>query len=116
MANEEQTPMATIFGFAEKYLKRPLTQVERQVLEAFAQDKPLDMSRAAQQSVDQARQRATELMQSDGLRTRQIIDQLAGSAAAGKADPQARELVLRQLLAAAESEEPLSVSPPGPAW
>ncbi|MDS9876034.1 hypothetical protein RMI40_14370 [Pseudomonas protegens] len=113
MANEEQTPMATIFGFAEKYLKRPLTQVERQVLEAFAQDKPLDMSRAAQQSVDQARQRATELMQSDGLRTRQIIDQLAGSAAAGKADPQARELVLRQLLAAAESEEPLSVSPPG---
>ena len=31
MANEEQTPMATIFGFAEKYLKRPLTQVERQV-------------------------------------------------------------------------------------
>ena len=79
MANEEQTPMATIFGFAEKYLKRPLTQVERQVLEAFAQDKPLDMSRAAQQSVDQARQRATELMQSDGLRTRQIIDQLAGS-------------------------------------
>ncbi|MCE4056135.1 hypothetical protein [Pseudomonas sp. Au-Pse12] len=111
MANEEQTPMATILLFAEKYLNRPLTQVERQVLEAFAQDKPLDMSRSAQQSVDQARQRATELIQADEQRTRKIIEQLSG-AGVGKADPQARELVLRQLLAAAESQAAASTPPP----
>lgn len=111
MANEEQTPMATILLFAEKYLNRPLTQVERQVLEAFAQDKPLDMSRSAQQSVDQARQRATELIQADEQRTRKIIEQLSG-AGVGKADPQARELVLRQLLAAAESQAAASPPPP----
>lgn len=111
MANEELTPMATILLFAEKYLKRPLTQVERQVLEAFAQDKPLDMSKSAQQSVDQARQRAAELIQADEQRTRKIIEQLSG-AGAGKADPQARELVLRQLLAAAESQVAAANPPP----
>lgn len=111
MANEEQPPMATILLFAEKYLNRPLTQVERQVLEAFAQDKPLDMSKSAQQSVDQARQRAAELIQADEQRTRKIIEQLSG-AGAGKADPQARELVLRQLLAAAESQAAAATPPP----
>lgn len=111
MANEEQTPMATILLFAERYLKRPLTQVERQVLEAFVQDKPLDMSKSAQQSVDQARQRAAELIQADEQRTRNIIEQLSGFGV-GKADPQARELVLRQLLAAAESQAAASTSAP----
>lgn len=111
MANEEQTPMATILLFAERYLKRPLTQVERQVLEAFVQDKPLDMSKSAQQSVDQARQRAAELIQADEQRTRNIIEQLSGFGV-GRADPQARELVLRQLLAAAESQAAASTSAP----
>lgn len=111
MANEEQTPMATILLFAERYLRRPLTQVERQVLEAFVQDKPLDMSKSAQQSVDQARQRAAELIQADEQRTRNIIEQLSGFGV-GKADPQARELVLRQLLAAAESQAAASTSAP----
>ncbi|MDP9516517.1 hypothetical protein [Pseudomonas protegens] len=103
MANEEQTPMATILLFAEKYLNRPLTQVERQVLEAFVQDKPLDMSKSAQQSVDQARQRAVELIEADEQRTRKIIEQLSG-VGVDRADPQARELVLRQLQAVAESQ------------
>ncbi|MHC5787392.1 hypothetical protein ACYT86_15380 [Pseudomonas idahonensis] len=95
--------MATILLFAEKYLNRPLTQVERQVLEAFVQDKPLDMSKSAQQSVDQARQRAVELIEADEQRTRKIIEQLSG-VGVDRADPQARELVLRQLQAVAESQ------------
>ncbi|WOE79811.1 hypothetical protein RZO07_00900 [Pseudomonas protegens] len=111
MANEEQTPMATILLFAEKYLNRPLTQVERQVLEAFVQNKPLDMSKSAQQSVDQARQRAVELIEADEQRTRKIIEQLSG-AGAGKAYPQARELVLRQLLAAAEHQSAAATPAP----
>ena len=111
MANEEQTPMATILLFAEKYLNRPLNQHERQLLQAFAQDKPLDMSKSAQQSVDLARRRATELIEADQQHARKIIEQLSG-AGAGKADSQARELVLRQLLAAAESQAAASNPPP----
>lgn len=111
MANEEQTPMATILLFAEKYLNRPLTQVERQVLEAFVQDKPLDMSKSAQQSVDQARQRAVELIEADEQRTRKIIEQLSG-VGVDRADPQARELVLRQLQAVAESQAAAATAAP----
>ncbi|KAF0864801.1 hypothetical protein [Pseudomonas sp. LD120] len=114
MANEDPQAVATILSFAETYLKRPLTVVERQVLEAFVQDQPLDMSRSAQQSVDQARQRATELMQADEQRTRQIIEQLSG-AGVGKADPQARERALRQLLAAAEAQAAVTPAPTGAA-
>ncbi|WP_248765683.1 hypothetical protein [Pseudomonas protegens] len=111
MANEEQTPMATILLFAEKYLNRPLNQHERQLLQAFAQDKPLDMSKSAQQSVDLARRRATELIEADQQHARKIIEQLSG-AGAGKADSQARELVLRQLLAAAESQAAAATAAP----
>ncbi|BCT30680.1 hypothetical protein [Pseudomonas protegens] len=112
MANEDPKALATILGFAEHYLQRPLTVVERQVLEAFIQNKSLDLAQGARQSVDQARQRASALMQADEQRTRQIIDQLSGAGATGKADPQVRELVLRQLLAAAEAENSNPALPP----
>ncbi|NBF07084.1 hypothetical protein [Pseudomonas sp. Fl4BN1] len=115
MANEAPNAIATILSFAEAYLKRPLTMVERQVLEAFVQNKPLDLSQASQQSVDQARQRAMELIRNDEQRTRQVIDQVAGPEAASQNNPQARELVLQQLLAAAGSLAQAPAAPPPPA-
>lgn len=113
MANEDPNALAMIQRFAESYLNRPLTQVERQVLEAFVQDKPLDLSQGAQQSVEQARKRAMEQIRSDTQRTRSILDQVVGPRAADKADPQARELVLSQLLAAIEAQG--QAAPPAPA-
>ncbi|MCO7573513.1 hypothetical protein NJH78_26330 [Pseudomonas chlororaphis] len=111
MANEEQTPMAAILLFAEKYLNRPLNDLERQALQAFVQDQPLDMAKSAQQSVDQARQRAVEMIEADQQRTRKIIEQLSG-VGVDRADPQARELLLRQLQAAAESQAAAATAAP----
>ena len=113
MANEDPNALAMIQRFAESYLNRPLTQVERQVLEAFVQDKPLDLSQGAQQCVEQARKRAMEQIRSDTQRTRSILDQVVGPRAADKADPQARELVLSQLLAAIEAQGQ-AAAPPAP--
>ena len=70
------------------------------MLDAFIRDKPLDFSQNAQQSIEQARKRAMELIQSDSRRTRSILDQVTSPRATDRADPQARELVLSQLLAA----------------
>ncbi|MBC2659444.1 hypothetical protein H7A76_28725 [Pseudomonas sp. MSSRFD41] len=112
MANEDLDPLATIQRFAEAYLNRPLTQVESQVLDAFVRDKPLDFSVSAQQSVEQARRRAMELIQSDSQRTRSILDQVTSARANDRADPQARELVLSQLLAAIAAQGQASPPPP----
>lgn len=112
MATEDPNALETIIRFAEAYLKRPLTLVERQVLEAFVRNKPMDLSQASQQTVDQARQRAGQVLQDDERRTRQILEQISGANAGSRNDPQAQELVLQQLLAAAGALSPVQASPP----
>ncbi|AZC21893.1 MULTISPECIES: hypothetical protein [Pseudomonas] len=115
MANEDLNALEMIQRFAEAYLKRPLTQVESQVLDAFIRDKPLDFSQNAQQSVEQARKQAMELIRSDSQRTRSILDQVTSPRATDRADPQARELVLSQLLAAIAAQGQAAPAPPEPA-
>ncbi|ROL76921.1 hypothetical protein BLX41_13700 [Pseudomonas protegens] len=119
MANEDPKAVATILSFAETYLKRPLTVVERQVLEAFVQNKSVDLVQASQNSIDQARQRALDVIQADEQRTRQLIEQLAGPAAPGPDNPQTRDLLLQQLLSAAgaqaQVQAPASAPAPTPA-
>ncbi|MFK3790306.1 MULTISPECIES: hypothetical protein [Pseudomonas] len=113
MAIEDLNALETIQRFAEAYLNRPLTQVESQVLDAFIRDKPLDFSQNAQQSVEQARKQAMELIRSDSQRTRSILEQVTSPRANDRADPQARELVLSQLLAAIAAQG--QAAPPAPA-
>ncbi|WMN18008.1 hypothetical protein QL104_00990 [Pseudomonas piscis] len=119
MANEDLNALEMIQRFAEAYLNRPLTQVESQVLDAFIRDKPLDFSQNAQQSVEQARKQAMELIRSDSQRTRSILEQVTSPRANDRADPQARELVLSQLLAAiaaqGQAAPPAPPAPAGPA-
>lgn len=124
MANEDPKAVATILSFAETYLKRPLTVVERQVLEAFVQNKSVDLVQASQNSIDQARQRALDVIQADEQRTRQLIEQLAGPAAPGPDNPQTRDLLLQQLLSAAGAQAQVqgpasaptpAAAPPAPA-
>lgn len=115
MANEDPKAVATILSFAETYLKRPLTVVERQVLEAFVQNKSVDLVQASQNSIDQARQRALDVIQADEQRTRQLIEQLAGPAAPGPDNPQTRDLLLQQLLSAAGSQAQVQAAASAPA-
>ncbi|WP_430447539.1 MAG: hypothetical protein ACQZ2J_10435 [Pseudomonas piscis] len=119
MANEDLNALEMIQRFAEAYLNRPLTQVESQVLDAFIRDKPLDFSQNAQQSIEQARKQAMELIRSDSQRTRSILEQVTSPRANDRADPQARELVLSQLLAAIAAQgqavPPAPPAPPAPA-
>ncbi|AZC15615.1 hypothetical protein [Pseudomonas sp. CMR5c] len=119
MANEDLNALEMIQRFAEAYLNRPLTQVESQVLDAFIRDKPLDFSQNAQQSIEQARKQAMELIRSDSQRTRSILEQVTSPRANDRADPQARELVLSQLLAAiaaqGQAAPPAPPAPAGPA-
>lgn len=112
MANEDLNALEMIQRFAEAYLNRPLTQVESQVLDAFIRDKPLDFSQNAQQSIEQARKQAMELIRSDSQRTRSILEQVTSPRANDRADPQARELVLSQLLAAIAAQG--QAAPPAP--
>ncbi|MQA56039.1 hypothetical protein [Pseudomonas piscis] len=116
MANEDLNALEMIQRFAEAYLNRPLTQVESQVLDAFIRDKPLDFSQNAQQSIEQARKQAMELIRSDSQRTRSILEQVTSPRANDRADPQARELVLSQLLAAIAAQgQAVPPAPPAPA-
>ncbi|MGE8398440.1 MAG: hypothetical protein ACN6NZ_00725 [Burkholderiales bacterium] len=115
MANEDPKAVATILSFAETYLKRPLTVVERQVLEAFVQNKSVDLVQASQNSIDQARQRALDVIQADEQRTRQLIEQLTGPAAPGPDNPQTRDLLLQQLLSAAGSQAQVQAPAQAPA-
>ncbi|MGC5703884.1 hypothetical protein J4P02_27165 [Pseudomonas sp. NFXW11] len=104
MANEAPSVLPTVMEFAQIYLKRPLTEMERQVLAAYVQDKPVNLAQGAQQSVEQARQRAQQVIQSDGQRARQLIDQMSGSRVVGNTDTEERDRLLQQLLASAGSQ------------
>lgn len=102
MSKENESPMASIHRFAELFMKRPLSHAERQVLEAFVQDKPQTFAQAAQRSIDQVREQTVRLIEADELRTNAVIDQFRTSENILKHTPQTREELIKQLLTALE--------------
>lgn len=111
MANDDDSPLAILLRFAEGFLKRPVSVVEAQVLQALVQGKPLDLAKAAQQTVDQARQQTAQLIQADEQRTQQVLQHFVPADTTAP-DPQAQGQAIQQLLTAAGAMAPAAASPP----
>lgn len=103
MANEEDVPLAGLYRIAEVFLNRPISAAEKQVLEAFVQDKPMDFARASQRSIERAREFTARQILSDELRTHEVVQQFSTSENPLQRTPAQREQLIRQLLLAAES-------------
>jgi len=102
MSKENENPMESIHRFAELFMKRRLSPAERQVLEAFVQDKPQTFAQAAQRSIEQVREQTVRLIEADEQRTNAVIDQFRTSENILKHTSQQREELIRQLLSTVE--------------